>query len=375
MLGISIAAEARKDKHFWNNFFNEKTHRNHYLKFQVLIEKRKRRVAHYERFHQNTKSMLSIKDKAGHLPLYYAAHLKDPSIYHMLLEQPVEYDKADLDVALKQRLLQINKEKWWALASALIESICPGDSVSEISSSIVFISLIAGASFLNPIIGITSILIYGLVSWSNYYKAKYERGIHTETEKIASQLAYFKGIKLKIEREGSLNNSTSLEQMITTIQSLPISRQGGNLSNFITKADYLRAFGSSLGAFLCAYAGTLGLLELATDVTTLIISGGTLTISGPIGWVFLGIGAVIGLAFAAFYFVNRRHEIQHIAEIRRNNYQKKEALADLTNHLQIIALPQPMLAASLTEIKSPTLPHQAEENTTITELSHCVFNL
>ncbi|MBA2650328.1 MAG: hypothetical protein H0U75_12200 [Legionella sp.] len=338
MLGLSLSAKDRKYKALLQNPFDEHSNKEKFDAFKLLQGQRIDKYEHYKILYSKTQAMLTVRDVDGHVPLYYAAQLKDPSLYNLLINQGI-YQRDDLKEALNQRLRRIDTEKWWALGAGIIESICPGNSLPEIGFSISFIGLVASVSVLNIVFGIASVGIFGLVAWSNYYKNKLERGINIQTEILVEAMAELSSIKVQLEQLKqspilSLEKEAQMQEAIIGIDSLPTiiaaHKQRGTVTDFITLGDHARVLCSALGTFLCAYAGLLAVMELGANVTALIITGSTLILAGPIVWAFLGIGALGGILVAGhYYFVNRPHDLRIIAENSQNNFIKKEALANL----------------------------------------------
>lgn len=337
MLGVSITAQNRMLKEMWPE----------------SIKNRKQVAENYRLLFEKTKTWLVTRDASNLLPLHYAAKKRDASLYLLLLQQPVPYTKADLDEAAKLRKQWIRGEKNWLLTSALVESICPGTSVSEVVFSLSFAVFVGASSVLTWGIGLAAVLIYAMVAAGNYHKTKVERGITTDLEQLTLDSARVSSVNLrlrillatvtnpaKMTADAITKANVELSGLRSELEDLkklyPIKNDTNSLtpaSGFRSKLQKfvkplgraIRTYGGTLGTFLCGYAGTLGIIELVATAASLVITG-------PVGWGLLGAGAFIGLIYAGFYFKNRKNELKIFAARTLKVTQDKEDLAAIVSN-------------------------------------------
>ncbi len=341
MLGVSVIAENRISKEKWLS-----PHKN----YQEISQ-------NYKTLSEQSKNWLLTRDGFNKLPLHYAADKRDTSLYQLLLEQPVPYSKADLDKASNLRLSWIKGEKNWLLTSALVESICPGTSLSEIIYSLSFGILVGASTVLTWGIGIAALGIYAMVALGNYHKTKVERGITTDLEQLLIDTARVKSVHLRlstlqatITNQGKMSDDeiikarnelaglqTELDELKKLYPSQDALNPAAQNSGFKAKlrevikplARIARTYGGTLGTFLCGYAGTLGIIELVATATSLVITG-------PIGWILLGAGALIGCMYAGFYYRNRQNDLKTFATRTLKVTQDKEYLTHQASSLKLV---------------------------------------
>lgn len=385
MLGVSIAASARQDKLKWEYKGDDQDKQS---EFAELQERRQEKLANYKRLTKETKELLLVRDEKGMLPLHYSANLKDSTLYYLLIKQPVGYSKADLEKAYEIRKAALNKEKNWAILNAVVEAICPTSSIGEIVGSVAFAGLLASAGLgLSIIVGISSLAIFSLVVYGSYYKEKVERGINEDLEQLMFEIAFARNIEIRINElskktvplsEQEREELIHIKTFINTPRSLKYEGKKTKISDFINTADKVQVLVTTLGTFLCAYSGTLGILGLGFSLyavgtaATSIASLGLLSVlaaAGPVGWGILAAGALIGLcvaiAFTYYYYQKRDNELKVFGESRQAVYAKENSLATTINELKDKNTVSPLLdqllndnPQSVLQINESVLPDQ-----------------
>lgn len=360
MLGRSQASKMRKNKAAWVYVAKTEKEQKQWIEVQ---EKRMKVIKQYEIWAANCRQMLLVPDKKGNLPLHLAASLKDPTLYYMLLKQGVGYSSEDLKKAFALRKKRILKERGWAVLTAVFDSVCPGSSLKEIFFSVSFVALALSMASVSVGVGVAGVFVFGIVVFANYQKAKIERGITTDLEQIALDNAKITGIQLRLqELQRKVNNAEIYVAEAQKEHDRLMYEKGeirkiydrdafkSKTGSLITRKDQMYASISAVGAFLCAFAGTLGLIELA--VTTFAVA-----LTGPVGWGLLIGAAVVGLIAAGVYVHNRQQELNIYAERRQNVQLKKEGMFDtvdalskeINSTLNIRALQQPLRMRKMLE--------------------------
>lgn len=366
MLGISIAASTRENKKNWACNSDDIEEQSAFKQKQIL---RKQKLISYKNLSKETKELLLTYDSKGMLPLYYAAALQDPSLYNLLQKQAVGYSKSQLDKAQEIREKTAENEKIWLLTHAVITAICPAASIGEIAHSFAFSGLIIGAGAgLSLGISLSFIPVFLFVIYGNYYKEKVERGLLNEMEQVAVNHAFAKNIELRVIHlskseipltQKEFEELATIQLFINAHRILEHKGKSATSIDFVHYSEKIQAIGVSIGAFLCAYSGILGLLSLigslyvtgsaATAVSASVLS--ILTVSGPVGWaILIGcalIGVIIASTLAYFYYQQRESELRVFGVKRKEIYTKEHSLAvninQLKNNTSTIELLEKML--------------------------------
>jgi ankyrin repeat protein len=341
MLGVSATAANRLLKGDWQQV-------------PGVNKDRKQIAENYKQLNETALQLLTMRDNDGFLPLHYAANMRDSSLYRLLLEQPVPYTKEDLEKAETIRKKWIKDQKSWLLTSALIESVCPGNSVPEIVNSLSFAAIVIASTALSGVIGFTAVAVYILVCIGNFHRSKVERGISSDLEQLALDNAKIDCLKLRINTlqkkvsnnpsdptvrmsaDDIFNAKSELTSLISELGALrktypqqDIASPKNVDSTFKAKCfgflktfgRGIRTYGGALGTFLCGYAGTLGIIEL-------VVTAGALTVTGPVGWGLLGLGAFVGLVFAGFNLKNRLYDTKIFAARHKKVAEDKAVLGE-----------------------------------------------
>lgn len=293
----------------------------------------------YNKLHQQSKQALLHPDHEGLLPLHYAAKRNDPSLFYLLLNQPVGYSAAQIKLAKEFREKVVWEEQKRSFVVAIVESVCSVGSVAEINKMLIFGSLLAAASIsFGLAVGLPALVVFGLVAYGNYFKGKVERGIEEDKRQIIYDKAYATNISARIEQLMKKplipSEKVELQEMLNFITNYkpPKEIYEGNkttASDFVTGKEKFYVACNTLGMFLCSFSGSLGMLSLIA----------ALAFTGPLGWGLLLAGSIIALSVATgasiAYFVKRGNpELKEFGENRREVYEDHTSLAKTVNTLK-----------------------------------------
>lgn len=329
MLGISEAAQNRDVKKNW------------------LDKDRKNKINTLETSQNKALMLLNTRNNQNEIPLIIAAQLPDELIYNKLLflESAPAYLKKDIDSALSLRLKRMNNLKLGLFNDALLQTLCPAASIAELADSVAYSGLLSGACAvtvisLNAVFASISVLGFGIILYANYKKSQFEKNAVQEREILQSDLAFLKGIKKRIQQFAEKNSFTVEEQdelaymkkIIAHCDKKPNSLKGSekNAADYVTDQDKTLAALSTLGSFLCAYSGALGLMGLGATVTATIMgmsAAALIVSSGPIGLgIVLGIGLVLAVAIALHHYQSRKQDYMIFGEHRASTEALQSAI-------------------------------------------------
>lgn len=318
MLGISDTAKIRKKK-------AERTDKDRSTKLAVLEASQKKAV-----------HLLIVPNNKGEIPLILAAGLQDDSLYKtLLLKFQPGYAKNHIDAALNLRQKHIGSLKNKSFWSALFETFCPSASIPELTESIAYTGLFAGASAavalgINIAFAVVSILGFTLIMFANYKKNQSEKNAVFELEELQAELAFLQSIRKRMKQLSSQaklspqekNELHLMQEELKKSFQKPVFIKGNEKSaaDYITGKEKMLVALSSAGSFLCSYSGALGLIGLGlavtagimgTSLTALIIS------AGPIGiGVAMGVGLLLAGALAFYHYNVRKQNYMIFGESR-----------------------------------------------------------
>ncbi|QDP72924.1 ankyrin repeat domain-containing protein [Legionella israelensis] len=325
MLGISTAAKDRVQ--------NKKTWKD---------KDRTEKLENLKKSQTKAHTLLNEENNAQETPLILAAKLKNDAIYNALLKLKPGYQKKHLDQALSIRKNHVSRLKRKSFVGALLESFCPSASVAEISESFAYTGLTAGASAavalgFNIAFAGVALIGFGIIAYANYKKNQAEKKAREELENLQIELAYIRNIEIRHKqlskkKELSREDKDELQVMLTELNN-PTQYQkakGAETSSadYITKKEKMYTALSSMGSFLCAYAGILGVtglgLEIAAGVMgigmgALIVSAGPFAIAAV-----LAVGLVIAAGLAVHHYRKRKQDYLAFGEMHQSMNKQKE---------------------------------------------------
>jgi hypothetical protein len=313
---------------------------------QVLV---KRMLEVGANFSKLTKKGLTALDVA-------AIHQKQ-SIYKDLLdlhsaeieksEEPVGFTDAQIQSAHNtyQRNLRVKQISMGVFAS-LMTIACPVGAVLAFYElpllELVFSVFIPG---IGPFIGLAGACVFGaLLFFSVYHKVSMKYGSYAQElarlEATSAQLDRLETELRKIDKQLSSSNGPSTsrtnlqdarKEIVNRLQTIydslevPEFRVEASDASWASTTDRIRTTTLTLGSFVCAFSGLIGVLGGLTPFLPPVLMAGAAFAGVPIfGWCAFGVALAIGVGVAVWaYKTKYKPALEEAGQARQTLHEKK----------------------------------------------------